>query len=256
MTHRTRVVAALALACVTGISSALAAAPTAKRALEVTSTLDGKRVLPLRIHWIAGPHIASSRVKEVDFLIDGRLGWVEHRAPYVYGDDGNWLVTSFLKPGMHTFTVRAITFNDRKTSDTVKARVVAAPAPPAQLAGIWRRRVTPADVQKASSSQPPPPGVWNIHISSTGWRMTDPNNGGGIFDVAYLSATTLRMRPTIETPPFPNPSNGGFCEDTDPLFNWTAKAASDDKTLRLDPKGKDPCGDRAAILQGTWRRIQ
>jgi hypothetical protein len=57
-------------------------------------------------------------------------------------------------------------------------------------------------------------------------------------------------------PPFPNISNGGFCEDTDPLFNWTVQAANDGNTMRLDPEGKDPCGDRVAILQDTWTRSQ
>src|SRR5258705_10912688 len=70
----------------------------------VTSTLDGKTVLPHRIHWIARPSGAS--ITEVDFLIDGRKAWVERERPYTYGDDGNWLVTSALSPGKHRFTVR------------------------------------------------------------------------------------------------------------------------------------------------------
>lgn len=39
----------------------------------------------------------------MDFLIDGHQLWVEHNTPYFYGDDGNYLVTSFLKPGKHIF---------------------------------------------------------------------------------------------------------------------------------------------------------
>ena len=54
-------------------------------------------------------------------------------------------------------------------------------------------------------------------MSSLGWTMTDPDNGGGSFDVVYLSPSRVRLRPTIETPPFPNPTNGGWCADTDPL---------------------------------------
>ena len=62
------------------------------------------------------------------------------------------------------------------------------------------------------------------------------------------------MRPTIEYPPYPNDNKGGFCEDTDPLATWTYTVANDGKTLSLHPTGHDPCGDRAAILEGTWRR--
>jgi hypothetical protein len=253
MSLRTFFVATGCLVAVIATSSALAGSEA--QSFKVTSSLDGKTVLPLRIHWIGRPQVALSKVKELDFLIDGRLGWVEHGAPYVYADDGNWLVTSFLTPGKHTFVVRMLTTDGRESIDTVHARVVAAPAPPAPLAGTWERTVTADDVTKATSGQPPPPGSWKIAIRSKGWVMTDPQGGGGMFDVAYRTATTLQMRPTIETPPFPNPSNGGFCDDTDPLWTWTVSLSNDGKTMSLNPTGHDRCGDRAAILQGTWHRI-
>ena len=234
------------------VSSALADSGTKR--FTVTSTLDGRTVLPLRVHWIAHPHIALAQVQEVDFSIDGRRAWVEHQAPYVYGDDGNWLVTSFLRPGLHTFTVRVITFSNRRASDTVRARVVAAPAPPAQLAGEWQRTVSAADVTKATSGSPPPPGIWRLTISATGWAMRDPQGGGGLFDVAYPADGTLQMRPTIEYPPYPNGNNGGFCADTDPLSDWTVAVSADGQTMTLNPSGSDPCGDRLAILQGAWTR--
>ena len=110
-----------------------AASPAASLAkLSVSSTLDGHSTLPLRIHWQAFPSAPAGDVSEVDFLIDGRLGWVEHNTPYFYGRDGNWLVTSFLAPGEHTFTVRAFTRDGRTATDTVKASAcTAAPPPPA-----------------------------------------------------------------------------------------------------------------------------
>jgi hypothetical protein len=248
---RTKFIGTAVLACLIAVSSAAAA----EQPFKVTSTLDHKTVLPLRIHWVAVPNIAAARVSEVDFLIDGRLGWVEHRAPYVYGDDGNWLVTSFLRPGLHTFTVRVITISGRRASDTVRARVVAAPAPPAQLAGQWQRTVTAADVTKATSGSPPPAGTWGLTISARGWAMRDPQGGGGWFDVAYPADGTLQMRPTIERPPYPNGNNGGFCADTDPLSSWKVAVSADGQTMTLNPSGSDPCGDRVAILQGTWRRV-
>ncbi len=222
---------------------------------KVTSTLDGKTVLPLRIHWIARPGLTSSKVKQVDFLIDNKLGWVEHNPPYVYGDDGNWLVTSFLKPGRHTFTTRVVAIDGTKVTDTVRARVIAPPQPPATLIGTWGRVVSKSDVTKATSSQPPPAGRWEITISATGWRTTDPDHGGGMFDVAYVETGRVQLRPTIETPPYPNPSNGGWCADTDPLAIWSDAVSADGSTLTLTPIGREPCGDRAAILEGTWTRV-
>ena len=237
------------------VSSALAGGNA--KPIKVTSTLDRRTVLPTRIHWVGRPSIAPANVASVEFLIDGRLGWVERHAPYVYGNDGNWLVTSFLKPGVHTFTVRVTTLTGTIARDTVRARVAAPAAPPAELSGTWSRTPTEEDLKKctAASGGCPPTGTWGLTISARGWTMRDPQNGGGLFDVAYLADGRLQMRPTIEYPPFPNSNNGGWCGDTDPLSIWSAIASSDGKTLQLAPVGGDPCGNRAAILEGTWTRV-
>jgi hypothetical protein len=219
----------------------------------VTSTLDRHTTLPIRIHWQAFPSASAMDVSEVDFLIDGKLGWVEHKTPYFYGSDGNWLVTSFLTPGEHSFTVRVITTDGHTATDTVKASVTTPPAPPTALrGGTWTRQVTAADVRKATSGQPPPFGSWRLRIETTGWQLHDPTGGGLLFDVGYGPAGSLQMRPTIEYPPYPNSSNGGFCQDTDPLWAWTYSVGGNGKTLTLRPVGRDPCGDRIAILAGTW----
>ncbi len=225
-------------------------------AISVTSTLDGHTRLPLRIHWIARP--TGADVSEVDFLIDGKLGWVEHNSPYVYGDDGNWLVTSFLKPGEHAFTVRAIGVEGQVATDAVTASVSPAPAPPPALVGTWKRMVTAADVKKATSNQPPPTGQWGVRIFAEGWQLATGSlvfNGSHlVFDVAYPSDGKLQMRPTIDHPPVGNGAQGSaFCTDTDPLWNWSYAVSAN--RLTLHPIGRDPCGDRVAILEGTWTRV-
>ena len=213
---------------------------------------------PLRIRWQAFPRAPAADVSEVDYLIDGRLGWVEYNTPYFYGDDGNWLVTSFLTPGEHAFTVRVITTDGHTATDTVIASVTAPPAPPSALSGVtWARQVTLADVQKSTSAQPPPPGRWRLRIDRMGWQLLDPTLSGnwGLFDVRYQPGGSLHMRPTIEYPPYPNSNNGSFCDDTDPLWTWTYSVADGGKTLTLRPVGHDPCGNRTAILAGTWTRV-
>jgi hypothetical protein len=67
----------------------------------VTSTLGGKTVPPERIRWLAHPSLPPSEAKEVDFVIDGKLRWIEQRAPYSYEDDGESLVTSWLAHNRH-----------------------------------------------------------------------------------------------------------------------------------------------------------
>ena len=248
--------AAVALAAGCSSGHAATASPSKSPArLTVTSTLDGHGVLPQRIHWQAFPSASAAHISKVDFLIDGRLGWEETRSPYFYGRDGNWLVTSFLVPGRHTFTVRVITADGHMAASTVKASVAAPAAPSAALAGTWTRVVTPADVTKATTNEPPPAGHWRLQIGPTGWQLHDPEGGGQLFDVGYQRGSGVQMRPTIEYPPYPNSNSGGFCADTDPLWTWTYSVAGDGKSLTLRPVGHDPCGDRVAILAGTWTTV-
>ncbi|HXJ64745.1 MAG TPA: hypothetical protein VNN79_13405 [Actinomycetota bacterium] len=218
--------------------------------ISVTSTLDGRTTLPQRIQWEGRP--SSAGVEEVDFLIDGQPAWIEHNPPYVYGNDGNWLVTSFLQPGSHTFTTKAVGTTGQVATDTVEATVSPAPAPPPGLAATWARVVTDADVGKATSNEPPPAGRWRLTIDPAGWHLRDPRGGSAFFDVAYGDSGKVQMRPVIAHPPIGNPDTGGFCGDTDPLSAWSF--AVDGGKLVLHPVGSDPCGDRAAILEGTWTR--
>ena len=265
MTFRAQALAVVLLAGVVAVSSAFAGSE-AKR-FTVTSSLDGKRVLPLRIRWIAHPHnapgSAPGQAASVQYLIDGHPAWTEKEAPYYYGGNdgsyGNWLVTSFLTPGLHTFTVQAITITGRKATDTVKARVVAAPPPPTNLAGTWSRMVTPDDLKKAEPG--PPAGRWTFHVTSVGWGGdgTGASTGGDVpgwsgqdrWDVRYLPNGNVVMGPEVVTPA---QQSEGFC-GIDPLGTWTLVLSADNQSMRLDPVGTDPCSDRVAIMQGTWTRV-
>ncbi len=102
------------LAIVLGGSSA--AAEGAAEPFTIRSSLDGKTVLPHRIRWVAYPS-AGVRFPGVEFLIDGKLVFDNRIPPYAFGSDGRdeatgkvntgYLVTSWVSPGRHEFTVRA-----------------------------------------------------------------------------------------------------------------------------------------------------
>jgi hypothetical protein len=180
----------------------------------------------------------------------GTAGKAPASAPAVY------VVT--LNAGANTAAVTPF-FADNATATGVNGsnagkKVTLALTDPDSFAGTWTRAVTPADLQKANTSQPPPAGRWGLRIDPTGWQLNDPTGGGLLFDVRYQPAGSLQMRPTIEYPPYPNSNGGGFCEDTDPLWAWTYSVGDGGKTLTLRPLGHDPCGDRIAILAGTWTR--
>ena len=169
---RTRVLSLALLATLLAVSSALAG--RTDTSFTVTSSLDGKTVLPLRSHWIAYPKIDPSQgqITQVDYLIDGYHAWSAHSAPWYYGDKGNWLVTSILKPGLHTFTVRAVVSADKVAVDKFQARVIAPPQPPARLAGRWVH------------------GARTLLIMKTGWGI-GPNQW---VDVKYLPNGNVGQR--------------------------------------------------------------
>jgi len=245
-------------------ATAILSTPTLTDSLTVTSTLDGQTSLPHRIEWEAKPSIPESQVSKVEFLIDGQLTFVERHAPYTFGRDGGYLVTSFLTPGEHSLTVHVIAVDGRTVDSTVKATVEAAPAPPDELANTsWTREMTASDRQKATSSERPPSGLWGLDIDSIGWKLSyipeDPQRIGQLWDVEYQGEGMVELRTTIESPPYiaawdSGQHGGSICEEPDTPFVWSYTISKDSKTLTLHPVGGDPCGDRIAILEGRWTR--
>jgi hypothetical protein len=251
-------------------SAALAARPTSSSS--VTSTLDGKTVLPIHIRWIAHPKLPASQVAEVDFLIDGKLRWREQNAPYVYGGDHNgtnegFLITTWLTPGEHQFTTSVTDTNDIKTEDTVTARVLPAPQPPAALVGMWTRVVTAQDAQKAASSQygGPPLGRWKLVFDRVGAWDLDPK-GGGIIEEYDAEPGILHVYAPIQmTPPTATPGQAGIsrfghhiitsggtdCTNAGPFgtYRWTVTGST--LTLTAIHEG---CPGRGALWGGTWTR--
>lgn len=225
------------------VSSAIAAGST--NSFVVRSTLDGKGVLPHRIHWIAHPGISSSKVVAVDFFIDGKKLWVEHHAPYYYGDDGNYLVTSFLRPGKHKFTIRVLAKSGAHATDTVRARVLPAPAPPAALAGTWTGFRPAGGV---------PAGNWKLEITREGWEIIDTKNGGNRIDVAYLSPSLLEVRTGMATG-HPTHDLNGWCNGRPgkpARYHWSV----DGTVLSLTFTGGHACSGFTSFITGPWSRVQ
>jgi len=272
MSLRRRFLTTMSLACVMAVSSALAgssafSAPSGKgavatargvvalrtlagghrRPVKITTTLRGKKVLPHRIHWVARTSLRGSAVSAVTFLIDGKVRWVEQSAPYSYGGDGNWLVTSWLTPGTHRFTARVKATNGRRAAATTRALVVPAPAPPSELNNTqWSRIYTEAEAGDA------PPGRWALMIDATGWRIRDPNDEGAWIDVAYVEPGILETRGGIWTRPH-NPYEGqAWCEDTNAPVRFSWRVERDSLTLAL--AGESRCADFGPFMSKTWSR--
>ena len=251
---RTRVCGIALVACLVSASPGVAqrhvnqATPFA-----IGSTLTGKSVLPHRIHWIAHPRGAA--VVEVVFLIDGKKAWVEREAPYSFGYDGNWLVTSALSPGKHRFTVRAKTAGGKTAQRTTIARVLPAVPPPAPLAATWERVVT----QKEAGPETPG-GKWVLSIDKVGWSVKDPNGYDNWIDAAYLADGRAQLRGGIWLSPFDEKSStrggNGWCHESNVPVDYIWAVSADTLTITL--AGTDACGDRAnkqsQIVAGVWTR--
>jgi len=250
---RAVVTAGVALAVATALLfTGTAAADGPKRTLSITSSLTGKKVLPHRIHWLAVPKLAPAKVEQVEFLIDGRTRWIEHNAPYSYGFDGNYLVTSWLAPGKHRFKVRMTTTSGRRaTSRTAVARVGRAAEPPAELAGSWQRTLAPGELDGV------PAGTWTLTIDKVGWRGVDSQGQGGLVDVAYLSAGLLEVRGGIRTKPnSPRKvtEGNGFCDEPfEPVrYSWAVQG----DTLTLTLAGPQRCGQESTLIAAQWSRVR
>jgi hypothetical protein len=266
------------------IAGAVAATGAAAEAIaatapKVTSTLDGKKVLPIRTHWIAHTRIPASQVTRVDFLIDGKLRWTD-TAPisgsagsYAFGNADSlstegFLVTTWLTPGAHRFSVRVTEATRTKAVDTVTARVLPAPQPPSALAGAWTRVVTAEDVQKAQPQygSPPPVGTWKLVFDQVGaWELGPLQTG--VVDQYDAEAGTINVYAPIQMAPL-SCDQGGTCQGGVSRFGYHTIGGDDctwsgpfgtyqwtvtGTTLTLTAI-HEACGDRQAIWEGTWTR--
>jgi hypothetical protein len=265
---------ALVLVVLASATSA-ALATGGKQPLAVTSSLDGKKVLPQMTRWLAHPNVAPADVAEVDFRIDGKLRWVEHRSPYNYASDDNkghlgFLFTSWLTPGLHRFTVVVKTRQGKKASDVVRARVLAAPAPPASLVGTWTRELTASDGAKSDpkygTDNVPPAGKWRLVVDQIGVWQLDPL-GTGIVEAYTVSGNVLRSYAPIQMVPrqasgdagsihrFGNQidAGGGIdCDESGPFGTYSWSVANDQLTLSATG---ELCGQRRAVYEGIWTRV-
>jgi len=249
-------------ACVVTAASAAEVAPTSPKVpppIKVRSTLDGRRVLPQRIRWVGFTTLARARVRQVSFLIDGKIRWIEQNPPYSYDDDGGYLTTTWLIPGAHRFTVRVRATDGRVASRTVVARVVPAPPVPEKLAGSWQR-----DVQQTTPDFGGPLGIWTLTFERR-WIQDrapgewNPDTGaGGMIDNYWLpGATTFDIDGSVSFKPYSDADAeaGWWCKPSGPKATYSWSVQGD--TLVLAPLGgEDRCRERGDVYTGTWTRVR
>lgn len=228
--------------------AATGGAAASHSAFTVSSTLSHAHRLPHRIRWLGKPSLRPSHIREVDFLIDGRRAWVEHHAPYSYGYDGNYLVTSWMRPGLHTFTVVAVATDGRRTRISSRARTSTPRPPPAALVDSWHRRIPAAETGASGAA-----GRWTLTVSAVGWRILDPTRRrGALIDVAYLSPNTIEARGGIATRDHDPRENNPWCDEPFEPVRYHWQVAADRLTLTL--AGPSRCDGQSRVWAGSWTR--
>jgi hypothetical protein len=262
MSVRARIFAIALLAGGIGAFAAFAHAGT--KPCVVKSSLDKLSVLPHRIHWQASPSLPPTQVKKVEFSIDGgSVRWTEHKAPYSFSDDGAYLVTSWLKPGAHRFTVKAVATDGRVAIDTVTAKTVAPPAVPAELRGTWQR--TPFSKVLVPGW---PTGTYKLVFDSRWIKLIHPGpfdpvksapTGQGYinyFDWNPTGANRFHAQGavTLKAQGPKDRVGGWLCEPSGPASNYTWSVSG--TTLTLTPVGgADACRLRGQVWAGDWSRV-
>jgi hypothetical protein len=259
---RLAVVVACAIAAMTAVTAGTATSRMTRTGggneFKVTSSLDGRSTLPNRIHWLAHPKLSTAQVAKVDFLIDGQVRWTERKAPYEFAQDNGYLITTWLKPGIHRFAARVTDTGGHRVSDTVSARIPPAQAPPKALAHHWKRTLTAADQKKVEFDNPPPKGSWEIVFDQVGIWELDPLGGGTITQYAPHPGVLdvyapIQMAPDgVGVAKYGHTKIGGYeCDPDGPFGSYTWSITGSKLTLTAK---KEPCAGRRAILEGVWVR--
>lgn len=246
-------VAAISTGCGTGAGSNATTHPT----LHVLSSITDGAALADPVEWTAQP-VGLARgdaVDRVEFIIDGRVRWTEHKAPYFFNDDNNHLYPWVLGTGQHRLAVQ-LTTTRRKTVGVSAQVSVPAQQQPAVLAGTYTRSVTTTDIQRTDSlrnepaSQVLPAGVWRLHVGRDGvFLFDDPQGAGGSEAFIALPNGTLAMQGPVNWLE-PASRQGGFCSiERAGSYQWAASG----RTLTLTARS-DRCADRNSMFTGTWRR--
>ena len=270
MPTRTTTVTAVVLGCsvlAVVLTASSTAAERVAKPFTIRSSLDGKTALPHRIRWIAYPS-AGVRFPGVEFLIDGKVVFDNRIPPYAFGADGHdeatrtvntgYLVTSWLRPGRHEFTVRArgLGVNRNTTATkTVIARVQPAAASPAQLTGSWQRvleTAVPPDRNVLYREVTAQPGRYQITVDRRYIRISGPAPRKHIKIDYVLRPTTITLGGPVWTG---DKDEGGWCEPWGPdaTYSWSVSNG----TLTLTPSTKpDDCKQRGAVITGDWTRVK
>jgi hypothetical protein len=151
-------------------------------------------------------------------------------------------------------------------TDTVVARVLPAPSPPAALAGTWTRTMTPADQKKSDPKfgrdNVPPGGKWKLVFDRVGAWELDPLKTGLVSQYEVAGNVIHAYAPISMVPcsdascgvsRFGHHHIGGVdCTAAGPFGSYRWSVSGSELTLTAV---HEACGQRRAVWEGTWTRV-
>jgi hypothetical protein len=238
---------ALALSLAGCGSGSRAAAPS----LRVVSSVSDRATLAGALQWtaVATRVRAEDPVARVDFLIDGRRRWTDRHAPFVFNDDHNALHAWILARGSHRLAVRLVTTLGKTVSTASKVTVAPTSAVPSALVGLWTRRLTAADIRRASG-RALLAGVWHARFASDGVVFfAGPRGASGTEAFTALRTGLIALAgPVLWLAPDQRPE-GGLCEaERFAPYGWQVHR----NALTLTTRHDNRCSNRAVLFGGTW----
>jgi hypothetical protein len=244
--HATASAITLALSLASCGSSSRAGAPS----LRVVSSISDRATLADALQWTAVPAGVRSNdpVARVDFLLDGRRRWTDHRAPFVFNDDRNALHPWILARGGHRLAVRLVTTRGNTVSTASQVTVAATRAVPSALAGRWTRRLTAGDIPRAAG-RTLPTGVWQAHFARDGVVFfAGPRRAAGTEAFAAIRTGLIGLAgPVLWLAS--RPRTGGLCgAERFAPYAWQVHGSA----LTLTTRHDSGCPNRAALFGGTW----
>ena len=265
--HRSRFAVPLAAVAVVGllavVAGASAHAPSRSPELvqqaagwSVTSSIVDGATLAGPVHWSAGPvGTPPGGLDRVEFLIDGKLLWVERHAPYDFNNDANYLYPYVFTRGPHQLIARAVSTSGEQVTATANVQMAQSPPRiPRALQATWKHRVSQSVIDRGSvpGDPPLPGGVLRMKFGADGLALASPPKPvmAGYYAFAATARGVLHFGGPVNWLTAQS-SFEGIChgDRTFARYRWKI----DDRALTLKVI-KDPCRLRAALLTGRWTR--
>jgi hypothetical protein len=222
----------------------------------VTSSIVDGATLAAPTRWSAEPvGPPPGGLDRIEFLIDGKLLWVERHAPFVFNNDGNYLYPYVFARGAHQLIARAVSASGEQVTTTANVQMTQTPPKiPRALQATLEGPRQPSGHRPQPGARRPAASRWRPSVEV---RWQRPRAGHAAearsgWPLRLLGERTRRARPRrTRQLADAQSSYDGICHGDQTLGRYRWKIRHGALMLKVI---NDPCRLRAASLAGRWGR--